>query len=308
MAGKIRIVTDSSAQFLDPSFVQRHGIIVVPLTLHLGSDKLREGADIKNEAFFDRVSKNRALVPSVSAPTVEQFAEVYTRLGFETDRILSIHMTRTMLPTWQNAKTAADALLGRSEIVALDSQTTSVGLALLVEAAARLALETDSLDDVVRTVRKLIPRIYVIFCVETLDYLQRGGLLSESQAILGAMLGIKPFLTIEEGDLIAMEKVRTRGQIVDKFVEFATEFASIDNLVILQNNVHPTDLTRQLQERLTQEFSTRIFPVAMYNASLCSFIGPDAMGVVILEGDDPDEFDRDDHEGTFNDFSRQADR
>src|SRR5262249_24451404 len=157
---------------------------------------------------------------------------------------------RTMLPVWQNAKTAADALLGRCEIVALDSQTTSVGLALLVEAAAKFALEMDSLDDVVRAVRKLIPRIYVIFCVETLDYLGRGGLLSESQAILGAMLGIKPFLSIEEGDLIAMEKVRTRGQIIDKFVEFVTEFASVDDLVILQNSLYPTDLTRQLQERL----------------------------------------------------------
>lgn len=307
MAGKIRIVTDSSAQFLDPTIIQRHGITVVPLVLRLGVDSFREGVDIRNEAFLDRVSKNRNLTPVVTAPGVDQFTDIYTRLGHETDRILSIHMTRTMLPVWQNAKTAADSLLGRCEIVALDSQTTSVGLALLVEAAATLSTETDSLDDVVRAVRKLIPRIYAIFCVETLDYLRRGGLLSESQAILGAMLGIKPFLTIEEGDLIAMEKVRTRGQIIDKFVEFVTEFASVDNLVILQNSIHPTDLTRQLQERLIQEFSARSFPVSIYSPSLCTFIGPDAMGVIILEGDEPDDFDgdnHDNHEGQSNDPAR----
>src|SRR5260221_8115147 len=173
MSGKIRIVTDSSAQFLDTSFAQRHGITVVPLTLQLGEDSFREGLDIKHDAFLDRMGKNRHLVPAVSAPGLEQFTDIYTRLGRETDRILSIHMTRSMLPVWQNAKTAGDALLGRCEIVALDSQTVSIGLGLLVAAAARLALETESLDEVVRAVRKLIPRIYTIFCVETLDYLQR---------------------------------------------------------------------------------------------------------------------------------------
>ncbi len=217
MPGKVRIVTDSSAQFIDPSVIQRYGITVVPLEIQIGAYTYREGVDIDAERFFQRVAESHTL-PELIAPSVEHFAEVYARLNRQTDQVLSIHLSRSIHSTWENARAASQTLLGRCEIVTLDSQTTSVGLALLVETAAKCAENNASLDEVVRTVRKMIPRVYAIFYVETLDYLRRAGLVSESQAILGAMLGIKPFLTIEEGELITMEKVRTRPQAIDKLV------------------------------------------------------------------------------------------
>src|SRR5258708_1096965 len=140
----------------------------------------------------------------------------------------------------------------------------------------------------------MISRIYAIFFVDSLDYLQHGGLVSESQAILGGMLGIKPFLTIEEGELITMEKVRTRPQAIDKLVEFVTEFSSVDYLVILQNTSHLTDQTRMLQERLALEFVDRPFPVVVYKPSLGTFIGPDAMGIIVFEGATEDVEEDDD--------------
>ncbi len=155
-----------------------------------------------------------------------------------------------------------------------------------------MAEETDSLDDIVRAVRAMMGHIYAIFYVESLDYLHRNGLVSESQAILGAMLGIKPFLTIEEGELITMEKVRTRAQAIDKLIEFVTEFSSVEHLVILQNTAHITEQTRNLQERLAIEFSARPFPVTVYSPSLGTFIGPDAMGIIVLDND-IEEYDDD---------------
>jgi DegV family protein with EDD domain len=289
MPGKVRIVTDSSAQFIDPSVIQRYGITVVPLEIQIGAYTYREGVDIDAERFFQRVAESHTL-PELIAPSVEHFAEVYARLNRQTDQVLSIHLSRSIHSTWENARAASQTLLGRCEIVTLDSQTTSVGLALLVETAAKCAENNASLDEVVRTVRKMIPRVYAIFYVETLDYLRRAGLVSESQAILGAMLGIKPFLTIEEGELITMEKVRTRPQAIDKLVEFVTEFAAVQELIVLQNTPYPTEQTRMLQDRLALEFSPRPFPVAVYNPSLATIIGPDAMGIVVVEDDsaDPD--------------------
>ena len=297
MPSKVRIVTDSSAQFMDPSVIQRYRITVVPLAIQIGAQVYREGIDIDSDGFFRRVSDTKAM-PALLAPEVEQFADTYARLARETDKVLSIHISRSMHSTWQHAKTATQTLLGRCEIIVLDSQTTSVGLGFLVEAAAKLAEETDSLDDVVREVRAMISHIYAIFYVETLDYLQRAGLVSESQAILGGMLGIKPFLTIEEGELITMEKVRTRPQAVDKLVEFVTEFSSVDRLVILQNTLHNTEQTRMLQERLALEFAARPFPVVVYKPSLGTYIGTDAMGIIVFEtgGDDIDGEDEDDYD------------
>ncbi len=298
MRGKIRIVTDSSAQFLDPSVVHRYNITVVPLEIRFGAQTYREGVDINADGFFRKLNESGPL-PALIAPSVDRFAEVYAHLNRETDQILSIHLSRAMHPTWQNAKSATQTLLGRCEIAVLDSQTASVGLGLLAETAARCAEQESSLDEVVRMVRKMIPRVYTVFYVETMDFLRRGGLVSESQAILGKMLGIKPFLTIEEGELITMEKVRTRLAAVDKLVEFVTEFSDVDNLVILQNTPHPTEQTRLLQERLSQEFSQRSsFPIAVYNPSLATFIGPDGMGIVVFErnidDDGSDDADGDD--------------
>ncbi len=290
MADKVRIVTDSAAQFIDPAIIQRYHITVAPLEIQLGSQTFREGIDLDANAYFRRLAGNQAM-PTLLPPSVERFTEVYTRLSRETDQILSVHLSRRMHSTWQNAKEATQSLLGRCDITVLDSETASVGQALLVEAAARFAETTTSLDDVVRLVRRMIPRIYSIFYVETLHYLRRAGLVSESQAILGTMLGIKPFLTIEDGELITMEKVRTRAQALDKLVEFVTEFSGLDHVVILQNTAHPTDYTRQLQERLAVEYAAKPVPVIMYSPSLASFIGPDAMGLVVFEGDpvEPDD-------------------
>lgn len=287
MPGKVRIVTDSSAQFIDPSVIQRYGITVVPLEIQIGTQTYREGIDIDAEGFFRRVAQSSAM-PELIAPSVEQFAEIYARLNRETDQVLSIHLSRSIHSTWENARAASQTLLGRCEIVPLDSQTTSVGLALLVEAAAKCAESNASLDEVVHTVRRMISRVYLIFYVETLDYLRRAGLVGESQAILGAMLGIKPFLTIEEGELITMEKVRTRPQAIDKLVEFVTEFAGVHDLIVLQNTANVTEQTRMLQDRLALEFSPKPFPVAVYNPSLATIIGPDAMGIVVVEDDSAD--------------------
>lgn len=288
--GKVRIVTDSSAHFPDPAVINRYKIQVVPLTIHLGKHTFREGVDLDADTFFQLAEPDR-LSARLSAPSVEDFASVYSRLNRETDQILSLHISRQITDTWDHALIASRTLLGRCEIIPVDSMTTSVGLALLVEIAAQAAEKGASLDEVVRLVRAMIPHIYSIFFVESLDYLRQNGLLSEAQSILGTMLSIKPFLTIEEGELIPMEKVRTQAQAMDKLVEFVTEFASIGRLVILQSSAYPTQQTRILQERLEAEFPRLESTVVMYGPSLAAIIGPDALGIVVLE--DPDAEDDD---------------
>jgi DegV family protein with EDD domain len=286
--GKVRIVTDSSAHFLNQDVVERYNIEVLPLTIHIGTQALREGIDLDAETFF-RLSLENAPPITVSAPSVDDFAAVYSRLNRETDQILSLHISRHMSTAWDHARAATKTLLGRCEIAAIDSMTTSAALALLVEAAAKAAEEYGLLEDVVRVVRRMLPRVYTVLYVESLNYLHINGLLSEAQSILGTMLNIKPFLTIEEGELIPMEKVRTQAQAVDKLVEFAAEFSTIENLIILQNTPYPTDQTRLLQDRLAAEFGGDNFPVMMYGPSLATLIGTDGMGVVVHEGDDDED-------------------
>ncbi|MBN1286018.1 MAG: DegV family protein [Anaerolineae bacterium] len=286
--GKVHVVTDSSAHFLDPGVVGRYDITVVPMEIRFGDQSFKEGVNIDADEFFYRVSRGGAM-PDLIPPSVEDFAEVYRQLNRKTDQIISVHRSHQLDATWQNARTASQMFLGRCDIAVIDSGTTTAGQSILVEEAACAAEIETSLEAVVRTVRGIIPRIYSVFYVETMDYIRRHRLLGEAQTILGTMLGIKPFMTIEEGELVAMEKVRTRNQATDRLVEFVTEFANIERLIILQNTPYPTDQTRMLQDRLALEFPGSEFPILMYGPSLATQIGPDGMGVVVYEGLDDSE-------------------
>lgn len=286
--GEVRIVTDSAAQFVMPELVQRHRLEIVPLNITIGSQTFQEGIDLDTEAFFRLISHNEVSA-TTAAPSVEQFAAVYSRLNRETDQILSLHISRHMNGTWDQALRASKTLLGRCEIAVIDSLTTSVGMGMLIETAAHFAEAGRNLEEIVHIIRSMIPRVYSVFYVESLDYLRHNGLLSEAQSILGAMLEIKPFLTIEDGELIPMEKVRTQSQALDKLVEFVSEFSALEQLVILQNSPFPNERTRQLSDRLSAEFPDRTFPAIMYNPSLATLIGPDGMGIMVYENSDLEE-------------------
>jgi len=278
--GKIQIVTDSAAQFLDPSVPGRYRIEVLPHTLVLGGQRFRDGIDLTPGDFARQIATGA--IPVLIPPTVEQFQRAFATLMRETDSILSIHLSQAMSGACTNARAAAQALLGRCTVHILDSMTASVGLGWLVETAGEMAENAETLDALARIVRKHSGRVYTMFYVETLEYLQRAKLLSESHATLGSMLGLKAFVTIEDGQLIAVEKTRTRAQAIDKMLEFAAEFNPTSSLAILQATDTPGEPALTLQARLSSELNWSA-PIVAYQPSLGVFLGADATGVVIYQ-------------------------
>jgi DegV family protein with EDD domain len=174
-------------------------------------------------------------------------------------------------------------LLGRCAIEVVDSKTVSVGLGILVEAAARAAARGDPLDEIVRLVRGVIPQIYVVFFSDTLTYLENGGRIGHAQALLGTILGIKPFLTLEEGEIMPIEKVRTRDQALEKLIEFVIEFDAIKQLAIVRHTSECDVETDLIVERLHATFPDIEVPVVSYGPVLASHIGPDTMGIIVHE-------------------------
>jgi len=281
---KVRIVTDSSAQFFDPMFPIKHDVVVVPLTIHFGKRSFRENTEISTEQFF-KLAAEDGVMPLAASPTAEQFATVYEDLCRTGDHVISLHLSSKLNRTFRNARAGAEGLRGRCSIEVIDSLSISSGLGMLVEAAALAAERGEALEEIVRDVRRMIPRLYTVFFIETLDFLSNAGRIGKAQSTLGAMLGIKPCLTMDDGDIVPMEKVRTRGQAVEKLVEFVSEFSAIDGLAILQSTVRPTEDTRLLLEHLALAFPGRDWPVLVYSPTLATFLGPEAMGVMVLEGE-----------------------
>src|SRR5512139_3856492 len=279
---RVHIITDSTAHFPDPTLPDRLGVTVVPQSIQFGRQIYREGVDIAAEEFFRRLPHYGAL-PTLHPPEADTFRELYAEKFRQNKQILSIHVSSKMSETVAHARQAADEFLGGNKIVVIDSLTTSIGLGWLIEAAAEAAANGAVLDEIVRIVRGMITHMYAVFFVDQLDYLERNGRLSKSQAILGTMLGIKPFLTIEDGDIIPMEKVRTRDKAVEKLVEFVAEFSTLDTVAILHSNPRPNDDTRLLLERLAVEFPGREFPLMTYGPALACHIGPNSLGVIVYE-------------------------
>lgn len=286
----VHIVTDSCANFATPHFLQQHPVTVVPNKISIAGKSYREGVDLSAEEAM-RLLAHQPFAPLIVSPGENDYVEVYNRLAQTCDAIISIHPSREIFPSWANATKAARQLAGRCQIIVIDSQSICAGQGMLVKAAAKAIERESSVDDIVRAVRGAIERIYVIYYVESVNYLLQNKIMSSSHAVLGLMLGIKPFIGIEHGRLQLIEKVKTRLQAVDRLVEFVVEFSDIEDVVIVQHKSYISEQTRMVQDRLAVEFPGQYFPYTVYNPSLAALIGVDATGIVVLESEIEDADD-----------------
>ena len=278
---QVKIITDSNAHLPDPGLIAELDIEVVPLLVRNGAQAYPERINFTDEAFFRRQAKDPGNV-SVEAPTVSQMKGVFGRLGQTTDKVVCIHSSSALNDVAEVARQAAASYAGRQRIVVLDTASTSVGVGLIVEAAARAAAQGASLPDVVRIVRGMIPHMYALILSDSLTFLEAWGRLGPAQTLLGTMLGLKPIATMEDGDLLPIEKVRSYGRAVDKLFEFIIEFSHVEQLYLLQHEFESE--AAQLLERLELAFPDREFPVIGYPPSLAVHIGPRALGVLVHEG------------------------
>ena len=279
---RVHIITDSAAT-IEPAVAEHLDITVLPLTVRIDHQDHLDGADLDHEELLLRMAHDR-IRPSIVGPTAEQFRRIYSRLTRRTDKIISLHSSASLSLVCREAQKAAREFLGRCDIVVIDSETLSLGLGILVREAARLVNAFIPLSEIMRQIRGIIRRIYIVLVTDTLDYLEHSRRVSPAQAILGTMLGTKPFLALEEGEIIPMEKVRNRERAIDKLAEFASEFSSIEQVAILQSTRYPTQETKMLQERLALIAPGHDFPILLYGPLLASHIGPDGMGLIVYEG------------------------
>lgn len=281
---KIHVVTDSGARFANQRLLQQYPVTVVPYQLDIGGTLYKEDVDLSAEDAMHLI-KAQSKPPRIIAPSEEDYAELYASLSRMYDGIISIHTSREITDSWANARRAAQRVSGECEVIAIDSKSICAGQGMLVRLAGQAALDGMSFDDAVQKVRDAVDRIFSTFYVDTLEYLHINGIMSESRMILGAMLKIKPIISMEEGQPIVTEKVRTRSQAIDRMIEFLVEFDDLDDAMIIQNRAHITEQARQLQDRLSIEFPGRHFPYTMYGMVLATLLGGEVTGVMVLESE-----------------------
>jgi DegV family protein with EDD domain len=211
------IVVDSTADF--PEAPQRFtNWRVVPLYVRFGDESYRDYVELEPEIFYARL-RSAAETPSTSQPTPGDFLTAYEELaGYE--RILSLHIAGKLSGTIESARSAA-RLLGDERVRAIDSESASAAIAMLGLAIQRRLERGTSDEEVDELVARYRREAGLLFTVETLEYLARGGRIGRARAWAGELLSIKPILSIKEGEVLPVKRVRGNRKA---FLEFASAF------------------------------------------------------------------------------------
>lgn len=280
----VRVVADSSARLPNPQLWSHPLLTRIPMTVSAGDQEIVEDPGRPLSHYTGLLSGDRTL--ESTSPGVDHITSIYADLHKQTDQIISLHTAPAASRILTSANRASERFLGRCDIEVLDSKSLSAGLGLMVQVAVEAAERGESLERIVRRVRGMIPRVYLVFFLDDLTYLERQGLITRSQAILGNMLGVIAFLTMEDGRLIPMEKVRSRVRALEKVVEFVAEFASLEQIALLQPTQAKTEDARWITEELEELHPETPLMYADYGPTTASLVGRNGLGVVVLDAED----------------------
>ena len=179
---------------------------IVPLYVRFGDESMRDGVDISAAEFYERL-RGSSVFPTTSQPTPGDFLACYEELGGY-ERIFSLHISARVSGTFASAETAAGELDGHGRVRAIDTETASASIAMLALAIQRRLVRGTSDEEVEALVDRYRRERGLLFTVDTLEFLQRGGRIGKAAAFAGTLLQVKPILSIRDGEVEPVKRVR----------------------------------------------------------------------------------------------------
>lgn len=274
---KIIVVTDSSAYIPDQALGGLN-IPVIPLWLHWGNERFRDGVDIDPPTFYRRLRESKGF-PTTSQPSTGEFIDFFREAASKADAILGVFVTSKLSGTVANAQAVQDQL-AKVKIRVLDSLSTSMGMGFIALAAARAAAAGKLLDEVIATAEEMRERVQLVFTLDTLEYLHRGGRIGGAKWLMGTALSIKPLLHFVDGILQPLGQVRTKRKAIARLLEVAEERLGgrrmVEAAVIDADSPEEGDsVAEQVRERfgVSPVYRTTVSPVIGTHA------GPGTVGI-----------------------------
>jgi DegV family protein with EDD domain len=278
----IQIVTDSSA-YLPVDLVQEHNIQVIPLKVHLGEQTYRDEIDLSHEEFYRMLAEAETL-PTTSQPSAGEFFDLYSELSKDGHEIISIHISSKLSGTVSSAQSAKE-MLPEAKITIIDSASTAMGLGLMALTAARAAEEGKTAAEIVAAVEKMIPAMNVVFVVDTLEYLQKGGRIGGAAALVGALLKVKPILCLKDGRVEPLDKVRSKRKALARLLEVVEERVGPGTPVrVAVLHAQVPDKARALEQEVRARFNCTECYFAELGPVLGTHTGPGVVGLVACTG------------------------
>ena len=275
------LVLDSTSDF--PDAAERFpNMRVVPLYVNFGAESFRDHVDIGSHDFYHRL-KEAPTLPTTSQPTPQDFLDVYGELaGYE--RIYALQLSAKLSGTYQSAVTAAD-VVGGDQIRVIDTETASLAVGLLALAIQRRLARGTTDEEIEALIARFKEENGVVFTVATLEYLQKGGRIGRAQALAGTLLNVKPILSVDDGVINPIGKVRGRQKALEEFARVFT--SSTENVPGLRIAIAHADapewieVLTDLVEKARPEAEIEL--VENLGAVVGTHAGPGAVGFFWLQ-------------------------
>jgi DegV family protein with EDD domain len=286
----VAIVTDTTS-YLPRTLVGNEGIHLVSLYVGWGGEgsgdgeegwvgRQRESELESFDAFYERLRSDPAL-PTTSQPSIGDFLAVWEPLLEEGRDIVSVHLSGGISGTCEAARQARGLLAERGlgeRVEVLDGETACGGLGLLALAAAAAARGGADKDGVIARVRETRAALKIWFCIDTLEYLRRGGRVGKAQAWLGGTLRIKPILTLGY-EITPVERVRTAGRAFERMVQYMHELQEAGSDAWVVQHIQATEQAQRLIEHGREIYGSEPLFVSEVGPVIGTYVGPGLVGV-----------------------------
>ncbi len=275
----VAIVTDST-HYLPRALAAREGISQVSLYVGWAGEQVRELDMDGFDAFYERLRTDPDL-PTTSQPSIGDFLAVWEPLLEQGSDIVSIHLAGGISGTSEAARQAHGLLVERGlgeRVEVIDGETACGGTGMLVLAACAAARAGASLEQVAERVREARRSVRIWFCVDTLEYLRRGGRIGKAQAWLGGTLKIKPILSLER-EIVPVERVRTAGRAFERMVRYAGELRDSDCDGWVVQHIQAPEQAERLIERGRELFDSEPLFSSEVGPVIGTYTGPGLIGV-----------------------------
>lgn len=280
---KVPIVVDSTA-YIPEDLIKKHNIHVIPQILTWEGQSLLDGVEITPEQFYKRL-QSASEIPKTSQPSAGAFADFFKKVGEEADSIVAILVSDHLSGTLDSARSAVD-LLENIQIEIVDSLSTSMGLGWIVLAAARAVEQGKSAVEVAQLARDLVSKSRIIFVVDTLEYLHKGGRIGGAQRLMGSVLAIKPLLHLEDGRIEPLASVRTKKKAVEQMLDVIEEEIKDKKTVRMATvNALASEEAKELGKMLQARFQPFELLHAELSPAIGTHVGPGTIGVAYITED-----------------------
>jgi len=280
----VKIITDSTSD-ITRDLAKSLGVTVVPLTVFFGKESFLDRVEISTEEFYRRLVGD--VFPTTTQPSPGVFAEVYNQMAEQSNEILVLVISSRLSGTYQSAINATSMIKKKGvKIEVIDSRNTAMALGLLTIKAAQMAAAGASLEQVAAATRENIERVQPVMYFETLKYLAKGGRIGKAQGLVGSLLSIKPIVTLDDGEVAPLVRVRSKKAGLDYLYNFvAGNAGNIEGLAV-EHATSPEDADA-LVERLAALFPKENIVRSTVSPVLGTYMGPNVVGVFLLRGNKP---------------------